>query len=127
MGSPVLVKGTTAVVGQGADTTVTAADRNNKQVVTAYTDYINKINSNLVDHAKDLHVVMLVYNLVECSDNYQKTSGSLQQYHKDNPNDNMTDSESFKYKSRLTNKRLTSNTNNVGIGNVEIVAPLKYL
>ena len=76
MGSPVLVKGTTAVVGQGADTTVTAADRNNKQVVTAYTDYISKIN-NLVDHAKDLHVVMSVYNLVECSDNYQKTSGSL--------------------------------------------------
>ena len=33
----------------------------------------------------------------------------------------MTDSQSFKFKSRLT-----SNTNNVGIANVEIAVPLKY-
>ena len=37
---------------------------------------------------KDLHVVMPTYNLIEYSDNYLKTSGSLWQYYRDNPNDN---------------------------------------
>ena len=37
-------------------------------------------------------------------------------------NDNIIDSDSFKYKSRLTN-----HNNNVGIVNVEIAVPLKYL
>ena len=44
------------------------------------------------------------------------------QYHKDDPNDDMTDPESFKVKSRFTNK-----TNNGGTTNVEIAVPLKYL
>ena len=38
--------------------------------------------------AKDLHVVMPTYNLIEYSDNYLKTFGSLWQYYRDNPNDN---------------------------------------
>ena len=38
--------------------------------------------------AKDLHVVMPTYNLIEYSDNYLKTSGTLWQYYRDNPNDN---------------------------------------
>ena len=29
-----------------------------------------------------------MYNLIEYSDNYLKTSGSLWQYYRDNPNDN---------------------------------------
>ena len=37
-----------------------------------------------------------VYNLIEYSDNYSKTSGSLWQYYGDDPNDNITQSESFK-------------------------------
>ena len=45
---------------------------------------------------------MLMYNLIEYSDNYPKTSGSLWQYYKDEPNDNLTDSESFKSKVKLT-------------------------
>ena len=39
---------------------------------------------------------MLMYNLIEYSDNYSKTSGSLWQYYKDDPNDNINRSESFK-------------------------------
>ena len=39
-----------------------------------------------------------MYNLIEYSDNYSYTSGSLWQYYKDDPNDNLTDSESFKLK-----------------------------
>ena len=40
---------------------------------------------------------MPIYNLIEYSDNYSKTSGSLWQYYKDDPDD-ITESESFKYK-----------------------------
>ena len=39
---------------------------------------------------------MPMYNLIEYSDNYSKTSGSLWQNYKDDLNDNMPDSESFK-------------------------------
>ena len=42
---------------------------------------------------KDLDVVMPLYNLIECSNNYGKTSGSLWQYFNDHLNDNRTDSE----------------------------------
>ena len=62
---------------------------------------------------------MRMYNLIAHSANYDKT-GSLWQYCKDYPNYTMTDSESFKFKSRLTN-----NTNNVGIANVETAVPFK--
>ena len=41
---------------------------------------------------------MPMYNLFEYSDNYSKTSGSLWQYYKDDPNDNIVQSESFKSK-----------------------------
>ena len=45
---------------------------------------------------------MPMYNLIEHSDNYSETSGSLSQYYKDDPNDNLTDSESFKSKGKIT-------------------------
>ena len=39
---------------------------------------------------------MPMYNLIEYSDNYSKTSGILWKYYKDESNDNLTDSELFK-------------------------------
>ena len=57
---------------------------------------------------------MPIYNLIEYSDNYSKTSGSLWQYYKDDPNDNITDSESFKFKVEITGKTSDDgNTKNV--------------
>ena len=47
-------------------------------------------------NAQDIDVLM--YNLIEYSDNYSKTSGSLWQYYKDDPNDNITQYELFKFK-----------------------------
>ena len=38
---------------------------------------ISKINGVKIDNAKDLVVAMPMYNLLEYSKNYQKTSGSL--------------------------------------------------
>ena len=66
---------------------------------------------------------MPMYNL-EYSDNYAKTSGSLWEYFRDEPDDhNIEDSKSFKTKIKITGK--TPNNNNEK--NVEIMVPLKYL
>ena len=64
-----------------------------------------------------------MYNLIEYSDNYSKTSRSLWQYYKDGPNDNITQSESFKSKIKIMRKTpAAGNTKDV-----EITVPLKYL
>ena len=47
---------------------------------------------------------MPMYNLIEHSDNYSKTSGSLWQYYRDEPNDNLADSELFKSKTKKSGK-----------------------
>ena len=73
--------------------------------------------------AKDIDIVMPMYNLIEYSDNYSKKSGSLWKYYRDEPNDNLADSESFKPKIKILGK--TPNTDNEK--DVEIMAPLKYL
>ena len=44
------------------------------------------------------------YNLIEYSDNYSKNLESLWQYYKDEPNDNLTDSESLKSKIKILKK-----------------------
>ena len=66
---------------------------------------------------------MPMYNLIEYSDNYAKTSGSLWQYFRDEPDDNLADFESFKSKTKITGK--THNNDNEK--DIEIMAPLKYL
>ena len=75
---------------------------------------------------------MPMYNLIECSDNYSKTSGSLWQYCKEIPaidnNGNIADfnganaTDSFNFKTKMTGQ-----TNDDEIINVEIMVPLKYL
>ena len=64
-----------------------------------------------------------MYNLIEYSDNYSKTSGSLWQYYKDDPNDNIADSESFKSKVKITGKTPDNGNRKY----VEIIVLLKYL
>ena len=66
---------------------------------------------------------MPMYNLIEYSDNYSKTSGSLWQFYKNDPNNNMSRSESFKSKLKVTGK--TPDDGNTK--DVEIMIPLKYL
>ena len=60
---------------------------------------------------------MPMYNLIEYSDNYSKTSGSLWQYYRSDSNDNITRSESFKQKIKITEKTK----------DVKIAVLLKYL
>ena len=93
-------------------------DERNKGVTfkncAPFTKCINRINNTEIDNAKDIDIVMPMYNLIEYSDNYSKTSGSLWQQSKDDPNDNITQSESFKYKIKITGKTLENgNTKDV--------------
>ena len=88
-----------------------------------FTNCISEINNMQVDNAKDIGIVMPMYNLIEYSDNYAKTSGSLWQYFRDEPDGNIADSESFKSKIKITGK--THNNDNEK--DVEIMVPLKYL
>ena len=64
-----------------------------------------------------------MYNLVEYSDNYFKAFRCFWQYYKDEPNDNLADSESFESKVKITG----STSNNGNTKDVEINIPLKYL
>ena len=75
----ILVKGTIAV----SNTAAADADANNtnKKVIfkncAQFTNCISEINNTQVDNAEDIDVIILIYNLIEYSDNYSKTSGSL--------------------------------------------------
>ena len=113
-----------------------AVNNNNKKVIfkncAPFTNCISEINNTQRDNAKDIHIVIPMYNLIEYSDNYAKTTGSLWQYCKDIParnnnneiinftEGNPTDSFNFKVK-------ITGRTRNNGTKDVEIMVPLKYL
>ena len=88
-----------------------------------FTNCISGISNTQVDNAKDIDIVMPMYKLIECNDNYAKTSGSLWQYYIDEPNDNLADSESFKSKIKVTVKP----PDNDNEKDVEIMVPLNYL
>ena len=51
------------------------------------------INGTTIDNAKDLDDVMPMYNLLEYSKNYQKTTGSLWNYYRDEPNSDTDNNE----------------------------------
>ena len=46
---------------------------------------MSKINNTQIDNAKHIDIIMSMYNLIEYSDNYPKTSGSLWQYCREEP------------------------------------------
>ena len=119
----------------------------------AFISCILKINNMLIDNAEDLDVAMPMYNLIEYSKNYRKTTGSLWNYYRDEltddrnnnfPNKNLNNSELFKYKTRVTGSTYNvdekttkaesdeidnpaDDANKSGKKEVEIAVPLKYL
>ena len=123
----ILVKGKITIIGRGADAAARQADERDKGVAfkncAPFTNCISEINNTQIDKAKDIDIVMPMCNLIEYSDNYGKTSGTLWQYYKDEPNDNLADSESFKSKIKITGKT----PDNDNEKDVEIMVPLKYL
>ena len=74
----ILVKGTISVNNTAA---IDAAVNNtNKKVIfkncTPFTNCISEINNMQIDNAKDIAIVMPMYNFIEYSANYAKTTGS---------------------------------------------------
>ena len=88
-----------------------------------FTSCKSDISNIEIFYCQDIDIVMPMYNLIEYSDNYGKTSGSLWQYYRNKPNDNLADSGSFKSKIKITGKT----PNNGNQKDVEIMVPLKYL
>ena len=123
----IFVKGTITITGAGDDAAARQLDKGNKGVTVKncvpFTKCISRINNADIDNAQDIDIVMPMYNLIEYSDNYSKTSGSLWQYYKDDSDNNLQNSESFKFKVKITgNTPNDGNTEDVGI-----MVPLKYL
>ena len=130
----ILAKGNITVNNTAADGT--AANNTNKKVIfkncASFTSCISKINNADIDDAKYVDIVMPMYNLIECSDNYSKTSGSLWQYCKEIPAvnnagnivdfDGANATDSFNFKTKITGQ-----TDDDGITNIEIMIRLKYL
>ena len=96
-----------------------------------FTNCISEINNTQIDNAKEIDIVIPMYNLIEYSINCSKTSGSLWHYYRDEPFLNGTishfsadnnNSASFKFKTKIA-----SRTENDGTKNVKIRVPLKYL
>ena len=46
-----------------------------------FINYKSEINNIETDNAKDIDIVMAMYNLIEYSDNFSKTSAILWQYY----------------------------------------------
>ena len=130
----ILVKGTISANNTAA--AGAAANNTNRKVIfkncVPFTNCISEINNTQIDNAKDIDIVMPMYNLIEYSDNYAKTTGSLWQYCKDMPardaNNEITEftagnnTDSFKFKTKMTGQ-----TGDYRTKDVEIIVPLKYL
>ena len=75
----ILVKGYISVNNTAADGA--AANNTNKKVIfkncAPFTNCISKINNEQIDNAEYIDIVMPMYILIEYSDNYSKTFGSL--------------------------------------------------
>ena len=90
------------------------------------------INDNFVDKANQIYIAMPMHNLIEYSDNYSDTSGSLWKFKTDEVpvnNDDLTinNSQSFKYKAAFVGKSAYRNDGKSFAKDTKIVALLKYL
>ena len=96
----ILVKGTITIKGAGNDDATKQSNERDKGLTfkscAPFIKCISIINNSDTDNAQDIDIVILMYNLIEYSDNYSKTSGNLWQYYRDDPNDNIESFKSFK-------------------------------
>ena len=73
------------------DITATGGEANTKiefKNCATFTKWVTHTNDEHVDNADNLNIVILMYNLIEYSDNYSDTSGSLWQFRRDEQNMN---------------------------------------
>ena len=97
----ILVNGKRAITGAGNDADARRADERSKGVISKnfapFTKRMSKISNTEIDNAQDIDMEMRMYNLIEYSDNYSETSGSVWRYYKDDPSVNVENSEWFKF------------------------------
>ena len=129
----ILVTGDIKIADIAADTNV--AFKN----FAPFTRCVTHINDEHVKTAENLDIIMYMYNLIEYSDNYADSSGSLYQFKRDeSPMNNagnplnlvLDNSTSFKYKAIPLGKADDDDDddgNDRSLKNTKIVVPLKYL
>ena len=130
----ILVKGPISIKRVAAPA---AVDNDGKEVVfknwAPFSDCVTEINNTQINNAQNIDIFMPMYNLIEYSHNYTKTSRSLWQYYRDesaltdagaieNFHVGNNNSASFKFKQKITGV-----TGANGSKYVEIMVPLKYL
>ena len=120
----ILVTGNITVTGGNANTKV--AFKN----CAPFTECRTEINKTFVNRTEHINIAMPMYNLIEYSDNYSDTSGSLWQFKRDGLNVNdinaaltNDNAPSFKYKARIIGNIGADGRKN----GVKIDVPLKYL
>ena len=110
---------------------VTGGDANTKVAFkncAPFEDCRTEINDTFVDYADFINITMPMYNLIEYSDNYSDTSGSLWNFKRDEitNNANVTNDDnapSFKYKASIIGNTEDNGRKNV----VKIAVPLNYI
>ena len=141
----ILVKGTIIVTGPGVNNDANnVKDKRNRPLIlknnAPFVSCITSINGELIEDADDLDIVMPMYNLLEYSKNYRQTIGSLYNYYRDelggndNNNDNTVNSDTFRYKNKITGNTYNVDANAQGYDvnkngtqKIELAIPLKYL
>ena len=156
----ILLKGAISVTAPGVNNKANnIRDKRNRPLIlknnAPFVSCITRINGELIEDADDLDIVMSIYNLLEYSENYRKTIGSLYNYYRDelshDADDNTFDnikvvnSNTFKYKNKIigntydVDARIPNpdgtgqidnpiyNVNKNGTQEVELAIPLKYL
>ena len=145
----ILVNGTITVTAPGVNNNANnTRDKRNRPLIlknnAPFVSCITRINGELIEDANDLDIVIPMYNLLEYSKNYRKTIGSLYNYYRDELSDdtddnnfdniNVVNSNTFKYKNKITGNTYNVNAgaqgyvvNKNGTQEVELAIPLKYL
>ena len=72
----ILLNGTITIDWLGDNDATKRADERSKGVIfkncAPFTECISNINNTQINNAKYMHIMMLIYNLIEYSDNYSK-------------------------------------------------------
>ena len=89
----IVVKGIISVPGTNANNirNKKLTFKNNVPFISCTFTY--KINNTFIDNAEDLDIAMPMYNLLEYSDNYSVTSGSLWNYYRDETHDDENEND----------------------------------
>ena len=110
----ILVTGDVKVAGVAANTHVAFEN------CAPFTRCVSNINDEHVETSENVDIIMNLYSLIEYSDNYSDSSGTLYQFKRDEPPVNdagntlnvaLDNSTSFKYKASLLGKATGADDN----------------